>query len=136
MAVVTPVFGILLPYGPYAMIDGYTDTYPENAAIVGTIFGNTSFVAITGLFVFLGLKNSYWDIHPLVRRSSNPRYTYVCLHVLTRPSIAPSIAWIQVQKPREMYGEPAFYTPSHIVCEPYEAVDTCEYYSFLHFVTS
>ena len=98
MAVVTPVFGILLPN---AMIDGYTDTYPENAAIVGTIFGNTSFVAITGLFVFLGLKNSYWDIHPLVRRSSNPRYTYVCLHVLTRPPIAPSIALIQVRKSQE-----------------------------------
>lgn len=133
MAVVTPVFGILLPN---AMIDGYTDTYPENAAIVETILGNTSFVAITGLFVFLGLKNSYWGIHPFVHRSSNPRYTYDCLHVLTRPRIAPSISLIQAKKSQEMHGEPAFYTPSHIVCEPYEAVDTCEYYSFLHFVTS
>ena len=67
MAVVTPIFDILLPY---LTAYGYVGITVENADIVETIIGSTSFVAITGLFVFLGLKNSYWDVHPVVRRSS------------------------------------------------------------------
>ena len=63
----------------------------------------------------------------------NFQYTYVCLHDLTHLHIAPSSSLTQVKELQQLHGEPAFYTPSYIVCEPYETVKTCEYYSFLPF---
>ena len=64
------------------------------------------------------------------------RYTYVCHDDLTRARIAPSTSLMQVQKSQQMHGEPAFYTPSHIVCDPYETTKDCEHYPLFHFVPS